>query len=331
MKKIFNLLIGFIIIFNTTAFAVSEPQISFTVDGKAKKGEKITINIMAKDISNLYAVSVDYIYNTDRIKVNSIEGASLIKDSKDNKMELGGETDKDGNRANYQMTFTGKVKGVSGSGALVKIEAEVLKDSTIELTEENMKIKLVQIDKDYNVGTMNFNFNSFKVYGNTSGDTGGNIGNQPGEGGGNVEDSSNGEVEGIIPEGNVSDKDDENKGESNNNESVNKPLDSEKKDNNKINDFKNNSKESTTKSIEEENNGDFESANGDEVVKGNNEKEEMGKDYGNKVMTSVKENTLGVILILALCIILIGGAVSIVIKKRSKIADIENIDKDNDK
>ncbi|MBU3108893.1 cohesin domain-containing protein [Clostridium gasigenes] len=167
MKKILGLLIGFIIIFSTTAFAASEPTVSFTVDGKVKKGEKITINIMAKDVSNLYALSADYIYNPEFIKVNSIEGDSLIKDSKYNLMEPGGQVDKDGNRANYQMTFTGKVNGVSGSGAIVKIEAEVLKDFTIELTEENMKVKLVKVDKNYNVNRMNFVFNDFKIEGNT--------------------------------------------------------------------------------------------------------------------------------------------------------------------
>ncbi|MBU3133137.1 hypothetical protein KPL40_11815 [Clostridium gasigenes] len=174
MKKILGLLIVLGMAFSTTVFAAGEPQVSFTVDGKVEKGEKITINIMAKDVSNLYTLSAHYIYNPEFIKVSSIEGGSLIKDSKYNLMEPGGQTDKDGNRANYQMTFVGEVNGVSGSGAIVKIEAEVLKDFTIELTEENMKVELVKVDKNYNVDRMSFVFNSFKIEGNTenSGSTG---------------------------------------------------------------------------------------------------------------------------------------------------------------
>ena len=196
MKKILGLLIGLVMAFSTTVFAAAEPQVSFTVDGKAQKGEKITINIMAKDVSNLYAVSADYIYNPEFIKVNSIEGGSLIKDSKYNLMEPGGQVDKDGNRANYQMTFTGKVNGVSGSGEIVKIEAEVLKDFTMEVTEENMKVKLVKVDKDYNVDRMTFVFNDFKIEGNTesSGSTGETTG-------GTSNEDNSGETSGETPSG----------------------------------------------------------------------------------------------------------------------------------
>ena len=172
MKKVLGALMMFTVLimgFSTKAFAASEPEIRFTVDGKVEKGEKITVNVMANDVVNLYAVSVDYIYNPEFLKVNSIESDGLIKESNLNLMEPGGQTDKDGNRASYQMTFTGKVEGVSGSGAIVKIEAEVLKDFEIELTEENMKIKLVKVDENYNVDRMSFVFNSLESEENTSG------------------------------------------------------------------------------------------------------------------------------------------------------------------
>ena len=63
-------------------------------------------------------------------------------------MELGGETDKNGNTAAYSFTFLGDNKGISGSGTLVKISATVLKDHSLEITEDNMKIKLVKRNND---------------------------------------------------------------------------------------------------------------------------------------------------------------------------------------
>lgn len=161
LKKIIFLIIGFFIMINTTVFAIEEPSININVNGEIKKGSKITISINASNVSRLYAASVDYVYDPSVIKVKSIEGSSLIKDSENNKMELGGETDKDGNKASYQMTFTGKVDGITGSGELVKIEAEVLKDFNLVLSESNLKIKLVYISNDYEVTDMSFKYNGF--------------------------------------------------------------------------------------------------------------------------------------------------------------------------
>lgn len=306
MKKILSLLIVLIITFSTTVFAASEPQVSFTVDGKAQKGEKITINIMAKDVSNLYALSADYIYNPEFIKVNSIEGASLIKDSKDNLMEPGGQVDKDGNRANYQMTFTGKVNGVSGSGAIVKIEVEVLKDFAIELTEENMKVKLVKVDKDYNVDKMTFVFNDFKIDGNKTEEN---------------------KIEENKAEENKVEESDVDLGVTSSDEAEKKP--SNQGFGSGIKDifrkiFKINLSSdlgSSTSEIVEGNKNDEEETSDEKTLKEDSKDIENSSENNvgeNKVVESSKTNVGGIILTSSIFVIIIGGAVAIVRKKRGE-------------
>lgn len=159
MKKIISFLIIFLSIFTTKAFAVNDASVNFDIEGQAKEGNEITININVDNVTRLYAMSVNYIYNPEEIKVKSIEGAGLIKESKDNCVELGGDTAKDGNRAVYQMTFTGKVDGVTGSGNVVKIKADVLKDTDLKVTKDNMDVKLIGVNEAYEVSKMPFNFN----------------------------------------------------------------------------------------------------------------------------------------------------------------------------
>ncbi|ATD54274.1 cohesin domain-containing protein [Clostridium chauvoei] len=159
MKKIISFLIIFLSIFTTKAFAVNDASVNFDIEGQAKVGNEITININVDNVTRLYAMSVNYIYNPEEIKVKSIEGAGLIKESKDNCVELGGDTAKDGNRAVYQMTFTGKVDGITGSGNIVKIKADVLKDTDLKVTKDNMDVKLIGVNEAYEVSKMPFNFN----------------------------------------------------------------------------------------------------------------------------------------------------------------------------
>lgn len=162
MKKILTLMVMFLTISTIWVYAETNTDINFNIDGEVSKGKEVTININVDKADRLYGLSVDYTYNPEEIKVTSIQGAGLIKESKDNFFEAGGETAKDGNIANYQMTFTGEVDGISGSGTLVTIKAEVLKDTNLNLTEDNMKIKLIGINKDYKVSRMDFNLKELK-------------------------------------------------------------------------------------------------------------------------------------------------------------------------
>lgn len=124
--------------------AVVEVKIS----GQIKQGESIEIFINVKDVEKLYAASVDFIYDTELLKVNTISSSEFIGKYSNDIMELGGETDKNGNTAAYSFTFLGDKKGLSGSGTLVTISATVLKDHSLEITEDNMKIKLVKRNND---------------------------------------------------------------------------------------------------------------------------------------------------------------------------------------
>lgn len=160
MKKVLAMVLGMVMMFNTSVLAASGPSVSFTIEGNVKKGDKITIYVTVKQVVRLYAASVEYTYNPEDLKVTYIGGADLIENTT-GIMELGGDTEKDGNRARYQMTFTGKVHGLSGAGNLVRIEAEVLKDCNITLKEDNMKVKLVRIDDEYTVSNMEFKYESF--------------------------------------------------------------------------------------------------------------------------------------------------------------------------
>ena len=175
MKNILVIVLSVFIsfnMFNTIVLAEEVPSVAFNIEGKVEKGENIIISIEVNNVSNLYTTSVDYSYDTNELKVKSIHGGELIK-SYEGIMELGGDTAKDGNRAVYQMTFIGKVNGISGSGNLAVIEAEVLKDCIIDLNEKNMKIKLVHIDDEYNISNMEYTYNPYRF--GTSSDNGTNL------------------------------------------------------------------------------------------------------------------------------------------------------------
>lgn len=162
-KRITILTVILTFMVNLTAFAAGKASVGFSIDGDFIKGQRVILNVKANDVDRLYSASVDFVYNPEFIKVTSIEGGDFIKTSEDNIMELGGETDKDGNRASYQFTFTGEVDGLTGSGNIAKITMEVLKDGKLDLNEDNMKIKLVKIDSKYNVDYMEFSQDNFSV------------------------------------------------------------------------------------------------------------------------------------------------------------------------
>ena len=148
MKKIIVLSIMFFFCIMPNPALAESAAVEVKISGQVKRGESIEIFINVKDVEKLYAASVDFIYDTELLKVNTISSSEFIGKYLNNIMELGGETDKNGNTATYSFTFLGDNKGISGSGTLVKISATVLKDDSLEITEDNMKIKLVKRNKD---------------------------------------------------------------------------------------------------------------------------------------------------------------------------------------
>ena len=148
MKKIIVLSIMFFFCIMPNPALAESAAVEVKISGQVKRGESIEIFINVKDVERLYAASVDFTYDTELLKVNTISSSEFIGKYSNDIMELGGETDKNGNTAAYSFTFLGDKKGISGSGTLVKISATVLKDDSLEITEDNMKIKLVKRNKD---------------------------------------------------------------------------------------------------------------------------------------------------------------------------------------
>lgn len=156
MKKVLGFLFIILILSIHVVWADDKPLVNISVDGELKKGQDVTISLNIENVENLYSLSMDYVYNTDIIKVKSIEPGNLIKGKKFE--ELRNEPEKDGDTASYKMTFKGMVEGISGSGSIVKIKGKVLGDVPLEINDTNLTIKLVGIDSGNNVYNMPFDF-----------------------------------------------------------------------------------------------------------------------------------------------------------------------------
>lgn len=161
MKKILSFLIIFIAFLMPINVYADGASVNIEVVGKVEKGSTIEILVNLKDVEKFYAASVDFTYDTSQLKVESITATEFITKHANDIMELGGETDKNGNTASYSFTFLGDSNGISGSGTLVKITASVLNNEKLSINQENMKIKLV-----HRVGDTVENYSySFSGYG----------------------------------------------------------------------------------------------------------------------------------------------------------------------
>lgn len=178
MKKLIVMLLSYLIIMSPIkAFAESNASVEIKVIGEIKKGSNIEILIDVKNVDNLYAASIDFIYDTKQLKVESIKPTEYITKNIDNIMELGGEVDKNGNTATYSFTFLGDVDGLKGSGTLVKINAKVLNNDKLSITKGNMKVKLVQkangTVKNYDYNFIGYNEVDDSSSGSSNGSTSG--------------------------------------------------------------------------------------------------------------------------------------------------------------
>ena len=157
MKKIITFLISFILFTLPIKAYASDTTVEVKVDGEVKKGNNINIILNVNNVENFYAGSVDFIYDTEQLKVNSIDSSEFITGTDDEIMEIGGETAKSRNVANYGFTFIGDKPGISGSGTLVTINATVLSDKELSINTDNMQVKLVQ-KTDGTVSNYSYNF-----------------------------------------------------------------------------------------------------------------------------------------------------------------------------
>ncbi len=161
MKKSISVLVLMLtFIFQVNIVFAAESKVDIKINGDIKKNNNIEILVNLKNMTNLYAASVDFEYDNNLLTVESIEPSKFILDNKDDIMEFGQETNKNGNIANYYFTFLGDKKGISGDGNFVTIKAKVEKNGKLSITKDNMRVKLVQTNKNNEIIPLKFNFTS---------------------------------------------------------------------------------------------------------------------------------------------------------------------------
>ena len=174
MKKILTFIVTFIFFVMPVKAYADSATIEIVVNGQVKKGAIIEILINVKEVNKLYAASVDFTYDTNQLRVESIAASDFITKHNNEIMEFGGETAKNGNTASYSFTFLGEKDGIKGSGTLAVISAEVLNDESLSIGQDNMKVKLVQKVGD-TVENYSFKFLGYNDKSNTEVSGGDNL------------------------------------------------------------------------------------------------------------------------------------------------------------
>lgn len=181
MKKIITLLFEFMFFIMPIKTYADSATVEVKVNGEVTKGSTIEILVDVKDVENLYAASVDFTYYMNQLKVESIKAGEFIANYSNDIMELGGETDKNGNTASYSFTFLGQKEGIKGSCTLAIITAQVVNDDNLSITQDNMKVKLVK-KVGNSVEDYSFKFNGYNISeetkpSNNNGNSQGNLNN----------------------------------------------------------------------------------------------------------------------------------------------------------
>ncbi|ADL51933.1 cohesin domain-containing protein [Clostridium cellulovorans] len=155
MKRIFNfafILFVFLLVLRSTSVQASDASIEIKTLGEVKKGNFIDIQIDLNNITNMYAASVDFNYDSKIILVKNISVNRSI--TGENIYEYN-YPNNENNKAKYGFTFLGDTKGYTGTNNFLSIKAEVLSDGKLNINSDNFKIELVEkvntslVDIDY--------------------------------------------------------------------------------------------------------------------------------------------------------------------------------------
>lgn len=173
LKKIIAAIFIFFLIFyntNVSAETVKEnkPMVGVEIRGNIETGQDIQILINVYDIKNLYAGAVKFKYDKNILKVTDIQKGDLINKKDINIFEVGNDIDNDKGIARFKgFSCLGQVKGFSGSGTFIIINAKILKKEDFHLKsiplleepndENNLKIQMV----DKNLEDMDYNFKGY--------------------------------------------------------------------------------------------------------------------------------------------------------------------------
>lgn len=163
MKKKITFLTGIIVLlFSINVYATTKAEVSFKVNSEFKEGNTVDLIIDVKDVDRLYGGQMDFLYNSEYIKINSIEKGEIFKTIEDEPFD-GVETDKGGGHAQIFFSFMGDNYGLKGSGELIKINLTVLKDGKLNIDENNMVIKLIERQEGKDPGYMDFKRNNISL------------------------------------------------------------------------------------------------------------------------------------------------------------------------
>lgn len=99
MKKILMFMIAFMFFIIPVKAYADSATVEIVVSGEVKRGSTIEILVNVKNVNKLYAASVDFTYNTNQLKIESIVASDFITEYGDDIIEIGGETNKNGNIA----------------------------------------------------------------------------------------------------------------------------------------------------------------------------------------------------------------------------------------
>lgn len=156
--------------------AVEPPIVSVELVGKMEQGEKIKLLMNIESINSLYAADFSFKYNNEVIKVTSIEKGDLIGDESKNPIVVANKVDYSEGTVNYIFTCTGKNEGYKGTGTFLIINAEVLKETQLNIikaevldySKNDVVVKLKLVDKTVNYVDYAFKNFSMKASKDTS-------------------------------------------------------------------------------------------------------------------------------------------------------------------
>jgi hypothetical protein len=147
-KSVVGFMLFLIMLTRTMVAAASAVDIEAVISGKVEKGENIQIVINIKDIKSLYAGDIEFEYDPSVLKLKGIEIGDLISKPGLGKFDAINKVDGENGTARYAFSCLGQGNGFSGTGILIKINAEVLKKETISI---NSKPFLKAADSTYNL------------------------------------------------------------------------------------------------------------------------------------------------------------------------------------
>ncbi|MGG7141907.1 cohesin domain-containing protein, partial [Clostridium nigeriense] len=162
-----------LVLFNTNniVFAATTPSVSYTVTGETKIGNTIEIAVNVSNISDLYAGSIDFVYDTNLLEIQSITKGNIFGNN-EVLTPIGANGKIENGQASFAITMKGNKDGISSdNGTIAVIKAKILKEGTVKLnttssnteslnlTGNTIRVKLA----DSNGSNISYNFTNKNI------------------------------------------------------------------------------------------------------------------------------------------------------------------------